>query len=91
MIERAEVFQAAVTLLCDLAPYDQCRHVVQMVYEGSLTHEQGKDLLYALVDHEIDVSAQRHRSNGGPGGESVRLWWPCSSSPRISRPQTPST
>jgi hypothetical protein len=46
---------------------------VQMVYEGSLTHEQGKDLLYALVDHEIDVSAQRHRSNGGPGGESVRL------------------
>ena len=57
MIERAEVFRAAVTLLRDLAPYDQCRHVVQMVYDGSLTHEQGKELLYALVDDEIDMPA----------------------------------
>jgi hypothetical protein len=65
MIERAEAFQAAVTLLRDLAPYDQCRHIVQMVYEGSLTHEQGKDLLYALVDLELDAPAQYHGSEGG--------------------------
>ena len=61
MIERAEVFRAAVTLLRDLAPYDQCRHVVQMVYDGSLTHEQGKELLYALVDDEIDMPAPATR------------------------------
>ena len=65
MIERAEALQAAVTLLRDLAPYDQCRYIVQMVYDGSLTHEQGKDLLYALVDHEMDAPAQRQRSKGG--------------------------
>jgi hypothetical protein len=64
MIERAKAFQAAVTLLRDLAPYDQCRHVAMMVYDGSLTHEQGKDLLYALVDDEIDAFAQRRRSKG---------------------------
>jgi hypothetical protein len=57
---RAEVYQAAVTLLRDLEPYEQCRHIVQMVYDGSLTHEQGKELLYMLVDYEIDPSAQRH-------------------------------
>jgi hypothetical protein len=58
MTARAEAFQAAVVLLRDLAPYDQCRHIVQMVYDGSLTHQQGKDLLSALVDHEIDASAE---------------------------------
>ena len=62
MIERADAIQAAVTLLRDLAPYDQCRHIVQMVYDGSLTDQQGKALLYALVDDEIDAPAQRHRS-----------------------------
>jgi hypothetical protein len=61
MIERAEAIQAAVTLLRDLAPYDQCRHIVQMVYDGSLTDQQGKDLLYALVDDEIDAPAQRYK------------------------------
>jgi hypothetical protein len=65
MIERTEAFQAAVTLLRDLAPYDQCRHVVQMVYDGSLTHAQGKDLLYALVDDEIDTPARLRRATGG--------------------------
>ena len=65
MIERTEAFQAAVTLLRDLAPYDQCRHIVQMVYDGSLTHEQGKDLLYALVDDEIDAPARLRRATGG--------------------------
>ena len=58
MIARAEAFQAAVMLLRDLAPYDQCRHIVQMVYDGSLTHQQGKDLLSALVDRESDASTQ---------------------------------
>jgi hypothetical protein len=65
MIQRAEAFRAAVTLLRDLPPYDQCRHIVQMVYDGCLTHEQGKDLLYALVDYEIDAPARRHRSKAG--------------------------
>ena len=60
MIVQAERYRAAVTLLRDLAPYDQCRHIVQMVYDGSLTHEQGKELLYALVDCEIEAPAQRH-------------------------------
>ena len=60
MIAQAQAYQAAVILLRDLAPYEQCRHIVQMVYDGSLTHEQGKELLYALVDDEIDASAQRH-------------------------------
>lgn len=60
MIARKEAFQDAIMLLRDLAPYDQCRHIVQMVYDGSLTHQQGKDLLCALVDHEMDESAQRH-------------------------------
>jgi hypothetical protein len=62
MIGQAEAFRAAVMLLRDLAPYEQCRNIVQMVYDGSLTQQQGKDLLSALVDHEIDASAQRHRS-----------------------------
>ncbi len=59
---QTQAFEAAVTLLRDLAPYEQCRQIVQMVYDGSLTHQQGKDLLSALVDHEIeiDASAQRH-------------------------------
>lgn len=65
MIARAEAFQAAVMLLRDLAPYEQCRNIVQMVYDGSLTQQQGKDLLSALVEYEIDASAQRHRSEGG--------------------------
>jgi hypothetical protein len=60
MIAQAEAFRAAVALLRDLAPYDQCRHIVQMVYDGSLTHEQGKQLLYALVDDETDAAASRH-------------------------------
>ena len=53
MIPRAEAYQAAVSLLRDLAPYEQCRHIVQMVYDGTLPHEQGKALLHALVDDEI--------------------------------------
>ena len=53
MNARAEVFKAAVILLHDMPPYDQCRHIAQMVYDGTLTHEQGKELLYALVDYEI--------------------------------------
>jgi hypothetical protein len=47
MVARAEAYQAAVTLLNDLAPYEQCRHIVQMVYDGALTHEQGLELLHA--------------------------------------------
>ena len=54
MIARADAFQAAVTLLRDLAPYDQCRLIVQMTFDGSLTQQQGKDLLSALVDYEIE-------------------------------------
>jgi hypothetical protein len=27
-----------------------------MVYDGTLTHEQGKELLYALVDYEIGLT-----------------------------------
>jgi len=57
---RADAFQAAVTLLRDLAPYDQCRLIVQMTFDGSLAQQQGKDLLSALVDYEIEASVQRH-------------------------------
>jgi hypothetical protein len=57
---RADALQAAVTLLRDLAPYDQCRLIVQMTFDGSLTQQQGKDLLSALVDYEIEESVQRH-------------------------------
>jgi hypothetical protein len=64
MVAQAEKFKDAVALLRDLAPYDQCRHIVKMVYDGSLTHEQGKDLLYALVDYEIDAPNQRQGSIG---------------------------
>jgi len=63
MIARAEKYQAAVALLRDLAPYEQCRHIVQMVYDGGLTHEEGLQLLYTLVGHEIDPSV--HWSKGG--------------------------
>jgi hypothetical protein len=56
MSAQPDAFQAAVMLLRDLAPYDQCRHIVQMVWDGSLTQQQGKDLLAALVDHEIDTA-----------------------------------
>ena len=59
MIARAEAFQAAVTLLRDLAPYEQSRQIVQMVYDGSLTQQQGQDLMSALVDYEIDPSGAR--------------------------------
>jgi len=60
MIARAKAHQAAVTLLHDLPPYDQCRHIVQMVHDGSLTHEDGLELLYMLVDREIDAPTHRH-------------------------------
>jgi hypothetical protein len=63
MIARAEVYQAAVALLRDLPPYEQCRHIVQMVYDGSLTHEEGLQLLYTLVGYGIDPSV--HWSKGG--------------------------
>jgi hypothetical protein len=59
MTAQAGALQAAVLLLRDLAPYEQCRQVVQMVWDGSLTHEQGKELMYALVDDEI-ASPRRH-------------------------------
>jgi hypothetical protein len=59
MFVRADAYRNAVALLRDLPPYDQCRHIVQMVYDGSLTHQQGKELLHALVDHEIDAPEQR--------------------------------
>ena len=59
MIARTEAFQAAVALLRDLAPYDQSRQIVQMVYDGSLTQQQGQDLMSALVDYEIDPSGAR--------------------------------
>ena len=60
MNARADAFQTAVTLLRDLPLYDQCRLIVQMTFDGSLTQQQGKDLLSALVDYEIEESAQRH-------------------------------
>jgi hypothetical protein len=60
MIARVEAYQAAVVLLNDLPPYEQCQSIVQMVHDGSLTHEEGLELLYMLVDHEIDAPAQRH-------------------------------
>ena len=61
MVARVEAYQAAVTLLHDLPPYEQCRSIVQMVYDGSLTQEQGLQLLYLLVDHEIDASDRMAR------------------------------
>ena len=60
MVARVEAYQAAVTLLNELPPYEQCRHIVQMVYDGTLSHEQGLELLYMLVDDEIGATAQRH-------------------------------
>ena len=62
MNARADAFQAAVRLLRDLAPYDQCRLIVQMTFDGSLTQQQGKDLLSALVDYEIGESVQLDRA-----------------------------
>ena len=53
MAARAEAFKAAIILLHDMPPYEQCSEIAQMVYDGTLTHEQGKELLYALVDYEI--------------------------------------
>jgi hypothetical protein len=58
MIAQADVYQAAVKLLHDLPPYEQCRHIVQMVHDGSLSHEQGLQLLYLLVDYESDASTR---------------------------------
>jgi hypothetical protein len=63
MIARAKAHQAAVTLLHDLPPYEQCREIVQMVHDGTLTHEQGLELLYMLVDDEVGVPAQRRGSH----------------------------
>ena len=60
MSARAQEYQTAVTLLRDLPPYDQCRTIVQMVYDGSLTQQQGKDLLSALIAYEIEAPVQRH-------------------------------
>ena len=60
MNARADAFQAAVALLCDLPPYDRCRLIVQMTFDGSLTQQQGNDLLSALIDYEIEESVQRH-------------------------------
>jgi hypothetical protein len=60
MNARADAFQVAVALLCDLPTYDRCRLIVQMTFDGSLTQQQGKDLLSALIDYEIEESVQRH-------------------------------
>ena len=60
MATRVEAYQAAVMLLRDLPPHEQCRHVVQMVYDGSLTHMQGKELLYMLVDYETEAATRPH-------------------------------
>jgi hypothetical protein len=68
---QAEAFQAAVTLLRDLAPYDQCRLIVQMTFDGSLTQQQGRDLLSALVEYEIEASVQvPDRKAGGSVSEN---------------------
>jgi hypothetical protein len=66
MMRRAEAFQNAVALLRDLAPYDQCRGIVQMVYDGSLTHQEGKELLHALVDAEMDAEMDASAHAIGP-------------------------
>lgn len=69
MIAQADVYQAAVKLLHDLPPYDQCRHIVQMVHDGSLSHEQGLQLLHVLVDYEMDASNEsRFTTAVGPSG-----------------------
>ena len=60
MATQAELYRNAIVLLHALPPYEQCRGIVQMVYDGTLTHQQGKELLYALVEHETDASGQRH-------------------------------
>jgi hypothetical protein len=55
MIGEAEKYQAAVKLLVDLPPYEKCRHLVQMVYDGTLTREQGLELLHRLVKQNADA------------------------------------
>jgi hypothetical protein len=60
MATQAELYRNAIALLHTLPPYEQCRGIVQMVYDGTLTHQQGRELLYALVEHEIDTPVQRH-------------------------------
>lgn len=55
MIAQAN-YEAAVKLLTDLPPYEQCRHIVQMVYDGTLTHEEGLQLLHMLVEYEMDAA-----------------------------------
>lgn len=53
MVARADLFEGAVALLRDLPAYEQCRHIVQMEYDGHLTHAEGLQLLYLLVDEEM--------------------------------------
>jgi hypothetical protein len=63
MIARGEVYQVAAALLRDMAPPEQCRHIVRMVQDGTLTHEEGSQLLDTLVGCDIEPSV--HWSKGG--------------------------
>jgi hypothetical protein len=56
MIARGEVYQVAAALLRDMAPSEQCRRIEQMVQNGTLTHEEGSQLLDTLVGFDIDPS-----------------------------------
>jgi len=56
MSAQQELYEAAIKILADLPPYEQCREIVQMVYDGSLTHEQALRLLHLLVEHEMDAA-----------------------------------
>ena len=43
-----------------LPRHEQCKVIAQMVCDGSLTHQQGKDVLYMLCAGELGLPDQLH-------------------------------
>ena len=52
MIARREAFELAVTALHGLPPNEECGQIVQMMFDGTLTHDRGKELRCVRVDRE---------------------------------------
>jgi hypothetical protein len=52
--------EQAFSHLQPLPRHEQCKIIAQMVCDGSLTHQQGKDVLYMLSADELGLSDQLH-------------------------------
>jgi hypothetical protein len=58
-IAQGEQYRKSVEMLQSLPRHEQSRVIAQMISEGSLTYEQGKDILLLLDPSETETSDPR--------------------------------